>query len=355
MLTAKVLGRELFRDLRQQGGYSYTATAVYESRGDGSATITALADALPDKQDAVLGGFVDVLAKLSAGRIESADLEAVRAKAMDSVVLPEADAARLRSQAADLLAGQPVTDSEQLRAELSKVGGEDVHLVVKEMMGSALLQVPRGRDADWAGYSPAPTHSVGIVQGTQYPARGQGESAVVIGADGASLVSKSGAMTVRFEECVAKLMWPDGARELIGADGIAIRIEPTLFAVDPVALAFVDSRVHPSRVVWMPARRPETIPQPQAAGHAATHARTATSGPVAPRGRFETPKLIVWTIAATVWGLIALAAIGGEAADKTSDWSDWATWFVLVVIVLIEALLVWPIVKILRRRRSARS
>ncbi|TVT53915.1 insulinase family protein [Amycolatopsis rhizosphaerae] len=53
-LLALLLERELFRSLRQEGGYSYTATASYSVWGRDSATLTALADALPEQQDAVL-------------------------------------------------------------------------------------------------------------------------------------------------------------------------------------------------------------------------------------------------------------------------------------------------------------
>src|SRR5690606_40665827 len=63
-VLAHVLERELFRSLRQEGGLSYTVVADYEPRDLTHAHLIALADALPEKQGAVLGGFIDVLAKL---------------------------------------------------------------------------------------------------------------------------------------------------------------------------------------------------------------------------------------------------------------------------------------------------
>jgi hypothetical protein len=42
-------------------------STAYDPRGDGCASVVALADALPDKQDAALGGFADVLPKLRVG------------------------------------------------------------------------------------------------------------------------------------------------------------------------------------------------------------------------------------------------------------------------------------------------
>lgn len=105
-LFADVLERELFRSLRQEGGLSYTTTAGYDPRGDGYASLRALADALPEKQDAVLGGVVDTLAKLRAGRIEQGDLDACVAKRDDFLGTAEVDAARLPAYACNVLTGE---------------------------------------------------------------------------------------------------------------------------------------------------------------------------------------------------------------------------------------------------------
>lgn len=50
------------------------------------AAVMALADAHPDKQDAALGAFVDVLAKLRWGTVERVDMDGTRAKAAESLV-----------------------------------------------------------------------------------------------------------------------------------------------------------------------------------------------------------------------------------------------------------------------------
>jgi hypothetical protein len=62
-MYASVLSRELFRTLRQEGGWSYQAAAHYEPRDADTATIIAYADAHDGHDDAVLGAFVDVLAR----------------------------------------------------------------------------------------------------------------------------------------------------------------------------------------------------------------------------------------------------------------------------------------------------
>lgn len=260
-----VLERELFRALRQRDGLSYTATTNYEPRGDGYATITALADALPEKQDAVLGGFIDVLAKIRVGRIDDADIAAVISKAAEALSTAEADSARLPSAAFNLLTGQRVDSSDDLLRQLKEVTPEAVHKVATEAFAASLLMTPGGRTADWAGFVPAPTGSAELVTGTDHPGLGRLAQRLVVGADGVSLVSNDSDefATVHYDRCAAMLAWPDGGRQLIGDDGISIRVEPTLY--QGVATQLVDEAVSTQIRVDLPARAPEDIPQPPTA------------------------------------------------------------------------------------------
>jgi predicted Zn-dependent peptidase len=260
---AGVLARELFRSLRQEGGYSYTTDASYGVRGDGLATVTALADTLPDKLDAVLGGFVDVLAKLQVGRVEQADIDSLRTQHEQSLLQPDREAARLPSAAFNVLTGQPNLTVEDTRDELARVTVEDVHEVALEAAGSGLLLVPERHSADWAGYTPAPTYSASAVQGARYRSKEHDDVDLVIGAEGVSVVTATGPATVRFDQCAIAMCWPDGARQLIGDDGIAVRVEPTLYELPPGATVAVDAGVPHTAVVWMPAREPDKIPQPK--------------------------------------------------------------------------------------------
>ncbi|MEN3611691.1 insulinase family protein [Plantactinospora sp. ZYX-F-223] len=257
-----VLERKLFRALRQEAGLSYTAAADYEPRGDGFAVITALADALPEKQGAVLGGFVDVLAELRVGRIDDAEVAAVVGKATDALGTAEADAARLPAAAFNLLTGYPVSSSDDLAMELKAVTVEQVHRVAGEALASALLMTPVGCTADWAGFVPAPSTSAEAVSGTAYPGLGDPTQRLVVGAEGVSVTSDGAPpATVRYDRCAAMLGWPDGGRLLIGEDGISVRIEPTLYRnADQVR---VDDRVPPQAQVPLPARDPDQIPRPQ--------------------------------------------------------------------------------------------
>lgn len=256
-----VLKRELFRSLRQRDGLSYTATAGHESRGDGYTRVRALADALPEKQYAVLGGFVDVLAKLRVGRIEQADLDAAVARRTELLGTAEVHAQRLPSYAFNLLTGERNLEVDEHRAELAAVTLADLHEVAREVATSALLMVPEGCRAEWAGFEAAPTRSEKAVVGTTYPAW-DGSGRLLVGADGVSHVDPAGILTVRYDECAIMQAWPDGGRQLIDHDGIVLRVEPNLFRLPAEVLREIDEAVPADRQVALPERPASAIPQP---------------------------------------------------------------------------------------------
>ncbi len=300
-----VLERELFRGLRQESGLSYTAGTDYTPRGDGFAVITALADALPEKQDAVLGGFVDILAKMRVGRIEQTDIDAVVTKNTDVLDNAEVYAARLPSYAFGVLTGAPHPTVEELVVELKGVTAADVHEVAVEALGSALLMVPDGRSADWAGFTEAPTTSDRAVTGTAYRSLEDGEDRLVAGPEGVSIVGASAQVTVRYDRCSAVLGWPDGRRTLIGHDGITIGLEPTLWEGAAAALPYIDAAVPPHLRVGMPARDPQAIPQPDPERR---RPAVAAGGPG--RGWAVAGVSVLGLVLLLVGGFTALLAIG---------------------------------------------
>ncbi|MBY8873767.1 insulinase family protein [Micromonospora sp. PLK6-60] len=344
---AGVLERELFRALRQEGGFCYTATAGYEPRGDGYATVRGLADALPDKQDAVLGGFVDVLAKLAVGRVEQADVDAYVAKAGESLGVAEVHAAMLPTRAFNLLTGHPNLTVEEYRAELAAVTPADVHAVAQEVMASALLMVPEGSAADWAGFVAAPTLSTEAIAGTPYRSREDDGGELRIGPEGVSLVLPAGLLTVRYAECAAMLAWPDGARQLTGHDGIIVRIEPTLFDLHPGAMQYLDGQITPDRRVDLPPRAPERIPQP--ATRSARPAAGGSTGADAPAVNWSAKPVVITTLvlAALLAGVSCLCTLGA-AFDDVSDPAG--VWILIVVSWLLAVILALPFVRSLRRR-----
>lgn len=298
-----VLERELFRDLRQEGGYSYTASSSYDPRGDGYATITAYADALPEKQDAVLGGFIDVLARMRYGNIDPQSVAAVRNKAVENLNHPEIEAARLPGHALNLLTGQRHLTVDQLREELQAVTAEQVHAVAVEAIDTALLQTPHRTGAGWAGFAAAPTSSAYESVGRRHPARDTADLRLVVGTEGVSIARPGSCATVRYADCAAMLAWPDGARRLVGHDGIVLHVEPTLWTAPEADLAVIDAAVDAARHIPMPPRDPDLIPRPASARPAA--ARSAAGRAV---GATATAGLDALKFAGTV--LSGLLAIG---------------------------------------------
>jgi hypothetical protein len=88
---------------------------------------------------------------------------------------------------------------------------------------------------------------------------------------------------VALADCQAMLVWPDGGRLLVGGDGISCRVEPTLYQLPPGAVAQLDQRVPPERVVRMPVRSADSVPVPPAAppetAKPTTPRRVATARP----------------------------------------------------------------------------
>ncbi|MFI5996413.1 M16 family metallopeptidase [Streptomyces sp. NPDC051362] len=284
-----VFGRALFQDLRQEGGYSYTAGCGYTARDAHHATLTAYADSLEQKQDAVVGGFVDVLARMRAGRIEQAELDSARNKALKVYETPDLGAAMLPSYALGTLLDRPVLSPEEHRAELAAVTVADLREVAREMWSTGLLQVP-GRGADWAGFSLAPQYSEEAVTGTRHRSLENDDVTLTIGTEGVSLTTPRGVVTVRYDACAAMTTLPDGARTLTGLDGFLVTIEPTLYrGVTPERIAAVDAAVPEAAVVRMPARDPERIPRPSE--RKPSPARTGSG-----RGRAWTARIRSWPL-----------------------------------------------------------
>lgn len=267
-LLAEVLSRALFTDLRQKGGYSYTADCGYHPRDAEHATITAFADALPQKQDAVVGGFIDVLARLRAGTIAEAELDSARAKFLKQYEIPDVGAAALPSHALNMLTGHENLTPDEHRAHLADVTVEDLRDVARELYDSALIQVP-GRGVDWAGFTEAPQWSGPSFGpeplGTVHRSRASDAVSLAVGREAVTLTTPRGRISVRYDACAAMRVYPDGARHLIGFDAFVVEVEPTLFAkLTPDRMAVIDAAVPATAVVPMPERDPDEIPQPAA-------------------------------------------------------------------------------------------
>jgi hypothetical protein len=257
----------------------------------------------------------------------------------------------------DLLVGRPVRGLDELRSELWAVTPEHLHAVALEAAGTALMQVPAGHSADWAGYTAAPTRSTYAVTGRRFASVGGDESALVVGDEGVSMTvrAKDGtekAVTVAYRACAAVLSWPDGGRQLIGTDGLIVEVEPGLYGVDAHTMAAVDAAVPQSAVVWLPPRQQQPKPRPAAAaqGNGATSANGGQRPAPARRTGPQTAAVVVFGLLAGLFAFLALAVtvFGHDPQTGTGVWLGLAGFMWGVT-----ALLAWPAVRILRRTRRA--
>ncbi|MBT2402416.1 MULTISPECIES: pitrilysin family protein [unclassified Streptomyces] len=332
-LFTGVLRKELFRQLRQEGGYSSTATAEYHPRDAGSATVVAYADSLPQKQDALVGAFLGVLAGLRAGRIEQSALDAVRATALAALDTPEVASARLPDHAVNLLLGRRNLTAAEARTELEAVTAEALREVAHAVWADALVQLPSREvdvDVHCAGLTAAPTGSPDLVTGRPYPAVADPGVTLHIADDGVSMVSPHQRVTVRYAECSLMQAYPDGARHLVGDDGFTVTVEPALYRIPPAELALVDAAVPPSAVVAMPPRAPSRIPRPAA---------PAPAAPPAERSVWFTVLLWVLGVPGLIIGgsvLVLGLALGDRHDHIPEDEAQYLlTWLFLAGVLLI--------------------
>ncbi|GIF62940.1 hypothetical protein Ais01nite_09750 [Asanoa ishikariensis] len=303
LVYAHLLQRRLHRSLRLEGGLSYTTAVEYAERGDGQAVLSAYADALPDKQGAVLGGFVDVLAGLFAVPAADAEVATARATAVREAAAPDAAANELPTQAFRLLTGRPLGDAASEVEELRAVTAEAAHEVARAVRATALLMTPPG-GAQWAGYTQAPIASETRAGGRGHVPVGGGGPTIHVGDDGVSAVDTDGKIaTVRFAECAAVLVNPDGSRVVIGHDGMVVVVEPARYA--DLHAGTIDRRVPAELLVPMPGRPSESSPE---------------SAPVSARRRRLVPAWRDWLMPAWLrvgaLGLVTVV-VGGAALAYT--------------------------------------
>ncbi|WGX96785.1 hypothetical protein [Nocardioides sp. L-11A] len=318
-----VLEQALYRELRQVGGYSYSPTASYEPLDRSTAVVYAFADSLPEKQDAVVGGVVDVLAALRLGPITEDDLAAAVNRTRTMLDHPDLATLRLPAQAADLLLGHDALSDEQLRAELDAVDADSLRAVAREVHASSLVQVPR-RAIDWAGYAIAPEHNDVEVGGAVYCYVAEPSARINVDATGVSVSSPSGSSGVRWADAVAVACYPDGARTTIGADGFQVHVEPNLLSGDTAALvAAIDSAVGATpRVIPMPARDPERIPpipEPPTAASTKRQRHEATGPRWAQIAATVCGALALGSLVFFIWGLIQHFADSGAGAEDLTQ------------------------------------
>lgn len=343
VVLAQMVRRDLFRSLRTEAGLSYDVNGAYQPRSGDVADLLLSADALEEKQDAALGTFLRALTRMKVGRLEAEDLEAVRTERLALYERADLQRLTLGTRAYDALIGYPRTPATELVAELRALTLADVAAVGQRAYATGLLRVPAGRGAENAGFVRAPDTSPTGVDGQRYTGHQDPAVTMTVGPFGVSWSNGERFATVPYADCEALLVYPDGARQLVGGDGMNVAVEPNLYAGLAAAVPMIDAAVPRSAHVLVP-RDAEDVPQ---VDHAALEQRRREAA----YGR--TPRSAVAVVAVTVlivlgWLVLGLLALGGIGILAEGDPDGWIA---LGIAVGIGGLLLWGTIS---WRRSGR-
>lgn len=256
-----VVTRVLMRELRRDQGLSYDAGCSYDRVDAESARLVIHADALEAKAGVVTSVVAEILAGMRAGRVDEADIDAVRKQARQELDVPDLGTAILPGTCVNLLLGADVSDPRD-HAEMDAVTVEDVAEVARAFWADALVSISGGHG--FGGATRAPHQSESAVEGTTYASLVQEGNELVIGPAGVTRRTPESLVTVRFDDLAALGVVPDGARQLTGNDALSIAVEPTLWkGLDAEIVARdIDSRVPSELVVPYPPREADRIPEP---------------------------------------------------------------------------------------------
>lgn len=337
---AMLLGKAMFTDLRQRGGYSYTAQADYQPLDRDLAAVVAVADSAPDKREAVVGAFVDVLARLRLATVADEELASAKSSLHERVADAE-EADFVPAHALELLLGRPLMSREEMLAELSGVGPEDIRTVAEQVHDSALVQTPAG-GLDWAGLAPAPVWSDAAVRGEAYPPLTVDHGTLVVGDGGVSIVVGENASTVRYAECAVLQRYPDGAVRLIGRDGFTVPVEPTMHRLPPGVVDSMVAAVDPAVVVPMPARPPAHVPTPSAVSAPPGRRAHAAASPRGPQ-RWRRVAAVLLGIVTTFWlfGTVGMSVQAGQG-DPSIGTSVVVTAWIMLAAGAVATWALWP-------------
>lgn len=282
---ASVLADRVTGELRYQQALTYSPVTQYLVRDGRHAHIVAGADGTPESMSVLTAEFLRLVSRLREHPVEDSELRRVteRLSRHRDAPAPADVRAQVTRAAENTLLGRPIQDPEVWRQTLDGLTAGDVRRVAEEAFESGVFVLPPRQQPFIGGIPHVPWASEGAVPGRDVPAADAPFVAtrLVIGEDGVSIGQDKEVRTVRFADCAAVLASPDGGRELIGRDGIAVSIEPTLWRLPPTAMTRIEEAVPEDRHVQMPYRPPEKVPRPGTPAWLRVAGRLADSLPLA--------------------------------------------------------------------------
>ncbi|WP_141576444.1 insulinase family protein [Actinomadura sp. WMMA1423] len=255
-IYADLLGRRLHRVLRRDNALSYTTSVGFSSTTGDGVEILAFADGLAEVRPELAERFRGEIERIAAEPVEAAELaEAVAARRTRRASDEGRASQAIRCCMAELM-GPPALTTEEALADLDAVRPEDVQDVGRAVLDTALLMLPRGQEPQGARFSRVPLASTVAVEGRVHTRADDVQQGLIVGREGATSLRGPIMATVRFDQCAAVLAWQDGARLLIGLDGVTVGVEPNLWHAGTAAVAEID-RYAPAEVVVRKAARPD--------------------------------------------------------------------------------------------------
>jgi len=167
------------------------------------------------------------------------------------------------------------------------------------------------------------------VAGREFPALDDPEARLVVAPDGVTLRTSRRVFTVSNHGCAAALAWPDGARQLVGLDGVSVAVEPSRYDLDAAAVQELTRGVHPALVVPMPPRDASDVPTrdawlPRPAAPAQTTPPTAARPPARTTAWTPGAAVVVAVLSALAFLMTLFVLLG--SLDNGSDPDQVATW-----------------------------
>jgi predicted Zn-dependent peptidase len=254
-----ILDRRAFKLLRGDLGASYHAGVdVADDVDPGTVHAMVTADALPTDVPKVRDGLLAVVNELAATGPTQGELDrSTRDYQRRYANQPELDG-WVCGQAANELYGRPFEQPAERIAMLRALTPGDVAAVFERARATAIMALP--------GYCSPPDGFTLLERDGGEPVQGRvhrfafpfSRRRLVAGEEGLTLSDKDGRATVRFDDCIAVLTWRDGARILLGHDGVSILFAQEAFRGGATVAQLIWRRVPHDR--WVPMDELEPSP-----------------------------------------------------------------------------------------------
>ena len=258
--TTWILGDRFRHRLRYELGVSYSLRFEYDCWTADDAFVHFWPDVREDREQEALEAMLADLDALVENGPTDEELEHTRSGMRRGVEDATYSSGLVDGMAFDELLGAQLLTRDDLLEQQDALAAGDVVEAARAVRQALLWVVPDVVEMPDDAATLVPPFSAGQVDGRCFrrrrsrSLRRRGSETMVIGGEGATLIfPREGAVTVRFEDCQAILVWEKGQRELIGRDGFRVWVESAdEWSGGEELVALLDAGVAPDRRVLIP-------------------------------------------------------------------------------------------------------